>query len=126
MSIPFIVIQKKNSLKDHTTIYHAKTVSSGSVEFKELLEIVSKKSKLHYVDCVKLFYCLEETLEEQLSDGKIVRFGTIGSFQIGASSSSSTEKSKITANSITKPHINFRAGKSLNKMLKELEFKKTT
>jgi len=123
MPIKFNIVQKKNPLKDNAIIYHAKTISNGSIEFEELLQILAKKSRLHYVDCLRVLLLLDETLKEQLQDGKIVRLGDMGSFQIGASSSSFNEKSKVTAATITKPHVNFRAGKSLQKMLKELEFK---
>ena len=61
---------------------------------------------------------------QELENGNIVRLGNIGNFQIGITSTGSETPKAVTATKITKAKVNFRSGKSFNKMLKNLEYKK--
>jgi len=88
------------------------------------LKKISTKSNINYIDCYRFFLYFEETLKEELAEGKIVRLNDLGSFQIGATSKSVDTVKEVTEATITKPHINYRSGKGFKEMLKELEYKK--
>ena len=125
MPILYKAIPKINSLKaNKSEVFHAKTIANGAVEFEDFLKKISKKSSVPYIDCLRFFLYFEETLMEELAAGKIVRLNDLGSFQIGATSKSVANIEDVTEDSITKPHINYRAGKGFKKMLQALEFKK--
>ena len=57
---------------------------------------------------------LEETMIEQLSQGKIVRLGDIGYFQVGINAKGVDNPSKVTPETISAAKVNFRAGKFSN------------
>jgi predicted histone-like DNA-binding protein len=67
---------------------------------------------------------LDETIQEQLKDGKIVRLGNIGSFQVGITSKGAETELKVTSKTISTAKLNFRAGKSLRNMLTNLTYEK--
>ena len=118
--IPKTAVIKGNG----TQIYHAKTIANGSIEFDDFLKKISKISRIPYVDCYRFFLYFEEALKEELANGKIVRLNNFGSLQIGATSKSVANIEDVTADTITKPHINYRTGKGFKKKLQALEFKK--
>ena len=125
MPILFKPVPKTTSIKSvNNKIYHAKTITNGTLEFEALLKIISKKSNIHYADCMRFFLYFEETLKEELENGKIIRLNELGSLQIGATAKSVSSIDEVTAATITKPHINFRTGKEFKKILETLVFKK--
>jgi predicted histone-like DNA-binding protein len=125
MAIKYQINKNINSLNTtKEAVYYAKAISTGEVTSENLLTILSKKTRLHKADCLRFMMYLEETLNEQLQNGKIVRLGDLGSFQVGISSKGVDATSKVNSSIINNAKINFRAGKSFRKLLKELEFKK--
>ena len=125
MAIKYQVNKNINSLNaTKEAVYYAKAISNGEVSSEDLLAILSKKTRLHKADCLRVIMYLEETLNEQLQNGKIVRLGDIGSFQVGITSKGVDAASKVNPSIISTAKINFRAGKSFRKLLKELEYKK--
>jgi len=125
MAIKYRATKNANNIKgDKVTTYYARAISDGEIATGELLTILSKKTKLNKVDCLRFMMYLEETMVEQLENGKIVRLGEIGSFQIGITSKGVETSKEVMEATITKPHINFRSGKGFKEMLKVLVYKK--
>ncbi len=125
MPIKFKTVPKRNPSNPSAPVtYHAKAISDGEVNFDELTTILATKSRMHKADCVKLMLVLEETMQEQLQNGKIVRLGDIGNFQVGITSKGAETATKVTAAAISTAKVNFRVGKKINEMLKKLEYKK--
>lgn len=67
---------------------------------------------------------LTKVLSRHLSDGKIVRFGDFGSFQISVSSEGAETASKFNANMIKGAKILFRPGIDLRDMLATVKYEK--
>ena len=127
MSIKFKSSEKLNPLKPTVAPkYYAKAISDGEVSTEELLQLISSKSNISYLDCLRFMLFLEETVSEQLSNGKIVRLGDIGNFQVGISSNGEATAGKVNRYSIKAAKVNFRAGKSFRKLLNLLEYQKVT
>ena len=125
MSILFTVNKKADSINTNSSQkYYARAVSSGVLEFDALVKIISNKSRISTIDCYRLLSFLEETLTEELSDGKIVRLGEMGSFQVGMSSKGAEAEHKVTEKLIYGAKVNFRSGKGFKKLLKNLVYKK--
>ncbi|RXP52922.1 hypothetical protein EC396_10790 [Lutibacter sp. HS1-25] len=125
MAIKYKVSKNVNTLKSsNEDNYYAKAISNGEVSSDELIDILSEKTKIHKADCVRFMMYLEETMVEQLENGKIVRLGDIGYFQVGISSNGVDAETKVTAKTINAAKINFRVGKSFRNMLKGLIYEK--
>ena len=67
---------------------------------------------------------LVHNVSEELKDGRIVRLGKLGTFQVGISSEGMTTEGEVDPSVITKRRIYFRPGKKLQKVLGELSFRK--
>lgn len=127
MPIKFTVNKKVNALNTEAPDkYYAKAVSNGVFEFEDLVKTLSKKCKLHKVDCLRLLLHMQEIMGEQLSNGKIVRFGELGSFQIGITSTGEITETEVTQKVVSGAKVNFRAGKKFKKLLEVLTYEKVT
>jgi predicted histone-like DNA-binding protein len=125
MAIKFKINKNSNTIKPPDgNQYYAKAISNGEISSEQLLKILAKKTKLNYVDCLRFMMYLEETMKEELKNGKIVRLGDIGSFQIGITSKVVDTEAKVTAKTMGNAKVNFRACKDFKKMLQELEYTK--
>lgn len=63
-------------------------------------------------------------LKKHLSDGKIVRFGEFGAFQVSISSEGAETEDKVTASKIKSNKIVFRPGLELKEMLATAKYEK--
>ena len=125
MAIKYKVRKNANTLKStKENNYYARAISNGETSSQELLDILAKKTRLHKGDCLRFMMHLEETMVEQLENGKIVRLGDLGYFQVGITSKAFDAPSKVTPKNINAAKVNFRVGKSLRKMLSELTYEK--
>jgi len=125
MPIHFKTVTKTNKLTTNTPVKnYAQAINSGETDFKELLQETAKASKLNIIDATRFYYHLEAIMEKELENGKVVRLGGIGSFQIGIGSNGFETAKEVTSQKIIKSKINFRPGKAFKDMLKELKFKK--
>jgi predicted histone-like DNA-binding protein len=125
MSIHYKATKNANNLKGNKEdTYYARAISDGEISSEKLLAILAKKTKLHKADCFRFMLFLEETMAEQLAQGKIVRLGDIGYFQVGISAKGVASEDEVTPTTISAAKINFRAGKSVRTMLKSLTYEK--
>jgi predicted histone-like DNA-binding protein len=67
---------------------------------------------------------MTEILKQHLENGKIVRLGDFGSFQIGISSEGTESKEKFQPSLIKKPRVIFRQGIGTKEMLRNIEYEK--
>lgn len=126
MPIPFTVIQKGNPSKpQEPKKFYASAKSSGEVTFKALSkEISSGSTTVSDTDVLAVLNDLSKVLSKHLSEGKIVRFGDFGSFQISISSEGMDAENKVTAAQIKSNKIIFRPGIDLKDMLSTAKYEK--
>ena len=126
MPIPFTVIQKGNpSRPQEPKKFYASAKSSGEVTFKALSkEISSGSTTVSDTDVLAVLNDLSKVLSKHLSEGKIVRFGDFGSFQISISSEGMDAENKVTAAQIKSNKIIFRPGIDLKDMLSTAKYEK--
>ena len=67
---------------------------------------------------------LEHNIIGELGQGRIVRLGSLGNFQVGKSSEGKEKDTEVSSSAITKTRIRFRPGKKLRSMLNDLSYKK--
>lgn len=126
MPIPFTVIQKGNPSKpQEPKKFYASAKSSGEVTFRSLSkEISSGSTTVSDTDVLAVLNDLSKVLARHLSEGKIVRFGDFGSFQISISSEGVETEDKVTAAQIKSNKIIFRPGIDLKDMLSIAKYEK--
>lgn len=125
MSIKFRPLGRKNP-QDRTLPekYYASVVADGSVDFETLAESISQQCTVTETDCIAVLTVLERSIISELKQGRIVRLGKLGNFQVGLSSAGLDTMEEVNANAITKSRILFRPGKKMKELLSNLSFKK--
>jgi len=125
MSIMYSVLQQKYDITGKNSLkYFAKTKSSGVTDFKSLCKEISDRSSINKGDIMSVLDGCIRSMSRALSDGKIVRLGEFGSFQIGLSSEGTLSEKAFNSSKITKAKILFRPGEDLTQMLTGLAYQK--
>lgn len=102
--------------------YYAAVVANGSADFETLAEMISEQSALSSTDCLAALNILEVNIIRELRQGRIVRLGRLGNFQISLSSKGFETEDEVSAEGITKTRILFRPAPKLRGLLKTLNF----
>jgi predicted histone-like DNA-binding protein len=83
MSITFKMVPKKNNLVSPPQIkYYPCAIHDGEDDLESLADLVSSQSTISKADCYGVIMALTKVIGESLSDGRIVRIDSLGSFQI--------------------------------------------
>ena len=102
--------------------YYAAVVPNGGADFETLAEMISEQSALSATDCLAVLHILEVNIIRELRQGRIVRLGRLGNFQISLSSKGFDTETEVSAEAITKTRILFRPAPKLRDLLKNLSF----
>ena len=126
MAVKYNVIERKNLLKPtEAPKFYASAKADGEVSFKALdKEIAGAGSTASDTDVLAVLNDLTKALVKYLAEGKIVRFGDFGSFQVSVSSNGAETAEKFTASNITGNKIQFRPGVDLKAMLATVKYEK--
>ena len=125
MPIKFKPQSRKNP-RDLTTPekFYAAAIADGDVDLDRLAELISYQCTVTETDCYAVLLALEHNIIGELGQGRIVKLGRLGNFQVGISSTGSETAAEVSATAITKSRILFRPGKKLRSMLNDVSFKK--
>lgn len=104
--------------------FYAAAVADGNVDLDRLAELISYQCTVTETDCYAVLLALEHNIIGELGQGRIVKLGRLGNFQVGISSTGSDTAAEVSASAITKSRILFRPGKKLRSMLNDVSFKK--
>jgi predicted histone-like DNA-binding protein len=125
MSVKFKILPRKNPQDASAPEkFYAAAIGDGEIDLDRLAEKIAYQCTLTEVDCHAVLLSLVHNVSEELNDGRIVRLGKLGTFQVGISSDGMTTKDEVDASAITKTRILFRPGKKLQKVLSDLSFRK--
>jgi predicted histone-like DNA-binding protein len=125
MSIKYKILPRKNPQDiSAPEKFYAAAIGDGEIDLDRLAEKIAYQCTLTEVDCHAVLLSLVHNVSEELNDGRIVRLGKLGTFQVGISSDGMTTKDEVDASAITKTRILFRPGKKLQKVLSDLSFRK--
>ncbi|MDY3548731.1 HU family DNA-binding protein [Riemerella anatipestifer] len=125
MPIKYNVVQKANPSKREEEKWYASAKADGEITFKALSkEIAQGSTTVSDTDVLAVLNDLIKSLSRHLSDGKIVRLGDFGSFQVSLSSNGEAEENKVTSASIKNSKIVFRPGEDLRYMLTTAKYEK--
>ncbi|HAR74107.1 MAG TPA: DNA-binding protein [Flavobacteriaceae bacterium] len=125
MAVKYNVIQKaypgdSGGLKK----FYASSVADGEVSLRNLSKEIAQTSSVSESDVYATLIDLAKMLSKHLSDGKIVRLGDFGSFQISISSEGVDTANKVNSASIKSAKILFRPGLDLRDTLATLKYEK--
>lgn len=125
MSVKFKVVSRKNP-QDMAAPekFYAKAIADGEIDLDYLAQIISDQNTVTEADCYAVLISLEKNIITELGQGRIVKLGRLGTFQVGISSEGFATSEEVTSNGITKTRINFRPGKRMRSFLKDISFKK--
>lgn len=125
MAVFFTAAGKTNpNDKQEPQRYYPRAIQTGEIDLDELSQIISASTTLTETDCQAVIFSLVATVSKELEQGKIVRLGHLGSFQISIKGSGSATAKDVTVKNIESASIVYRPGKRFKTMLKNLTFSK--
>ena len=104
--------------------FYAAAISNGETDMEALAEMIAYQSTLTDTDCYAVLRSLEHNIIKELGQGRIVKLGSLGNFQISLSAVGQVSPEDVSANDIVKSRILFRPGKKLRLLLGNLSFQK--
>ena len=125
MSVKYSVNQQKHDVTGNGILkFFAKAQSSGVIDFDSICETISDRGTATKGDVMASLDGCIFAMKTALKDGRIVRLGDFGSFQIGVKSEGTLTEKEFTSSKIKGAHILFRPGSSLINMLANLTYQK--
>ncbi|MDO4704478.1 HU family DNA-binding protein [Tannerella sp.] len=126
MSVKYIITEKGNPSKPaEPKKFYATAKADGEVTFRKLSKEISNISTtVSDTDVLAVLNVLVKALINHLSEGRIVRFGEFGSFQVSLSSEGAVTRKEFNASLIRNSKITFRPGTNLKEMLATLKYEK--
>ncbi len=107
-----------------TKKWYAVVINNGEATVDDLVNEIEKFSALSEADIRGVIIALENVIQKELTDGKIVRLDKLGSFYPSLSSNGSATAKEFTAALIKSAKVNYRPGKRINDALKTATFTK--
>jgi len=125
MSVKFTVVSRKNP-RDLTAPekFYANAIADGETDLDTLAKAISLQCTVTEADCYAVLISLEANIIGELEQGRIVKLGRVGNFQVGISSEGEETPEDVTSASIIANRIRFRPGKRLRSFLKDVSYKK--
>lgn len=126
MPVKYNVTERKN-LQDPQAApkFYASAKADGEVNLKSLSkEIAGGYTTVSDTDVLAVLNDLIKVVSRHLADGKIVKLGDFGNFQVSISSDGAETAAKVTSSLIRNNKINFRPGADLRDMLSTLKYEK--
>lgn len=114
MSIKFNAVPRINPM-DLTAPkqYYASLEKGDDITFDELIGFIGKLSGINEPYIVAVLRTLEKVIIEQLSHGRYVRLGRIGTFYLSLKSRGVVTADELSAYDIKSMRIRFKPGKAL-------------
>jgi predicted histone-like DNA-binding protein len=121
------IIQRPNPL-DATADrkYYVSSQTEGDITLEEMSELISEKCTLTETDVLAAITALMREMTLNLMTGKIVRFGSFGSFKLSLNSSGVATETEATRLQVKGARVRFRPGKRIEDSLRNLKDTLTT
>lgn len=127
MAIKFRIQSRKNP-QDLTAPekYYAAALGNGETDLEALATMIAYQSTLTDTDCYAVLKSLEYNIINELNQGRIIKLGSLGNFQVSISSDGKNTPEEVTAADVKKSRILFRPGKKLRLLLKSVNYQKAS
>ena len=125
MSVKYTIREKRNPLNpNQPKKWYANAKSAGDTTLSTLSKEIAARSTVSPVDTQAILVTLTEVLVENLANGRIVRLGDFGAFQVSIGSTGAETEAKFNASMIKTKKVTFRPGIDLKEMINNLKFEK--
>jgi predicted histone-like DNA-binding protein len=105
--------------------FYVSTQSAGEITLEDMSELISEKCTLTETDVLAVLSALTKEMSTHLMQGKIIRFGSFGSFQLSLNSSGVETVEEASRLQVKAAHVRFRPGQRIQYSLKNLKFSLT-
>ncbi len=121
----FKAVQKVNPQdREGPRKWYAQVVNTGDTTIDDLVKEIEKFSALSEPDIRGVIIGLENTVQNHLAQGKIVRFDRLGTLYPSLSSTPSDTEEEVNVANIKSVKVNYRAGKRIMDAMKSVPKKK--
>jgi predicted histone-like DNA-binding protein len=125
MAVKYTVSERGNPLNPaQPKKWYANAKSTGDTTLRALGKEIAARSTVAPADTQAVLVALTEVLTEHLANGKIVRLGDFGAFQVSVSSTGAETKEKFNTSLIKSSKVVFRPGIDLKEMQNNLKYEK--
>ena len=125
MSVKYSVSEKGNPLDPkQPKKWYANAKSAGDTTLRTLSKEIAARSTVSPADTQAVLVALTEVLVEHLANGRIVRLGDFGAFQVSVGSTGAETEAKFNTSLIKTKKVAFRPGIDIREMLNNLKFEK--
>jgi len=119
------MVPKKNNLVSPPEIkYYPCAVHDGEDDLDSLADIVASQSTISKADCYGVIIALTKAIGESLSDGRIVRIDSLGSFQITLQGFPADTLEELGKANIKGAKIIYKPSLNMKNKLKVLTYKR--
>jgi len=125
MSVQFKMIPKKKSMVSPPKVKcYPCAVSKSELNLNNLAKIISSRLTFSRPDCYGVIMALSEVIGEALSDGKIVRIESLGTFQLNLSGTPAATANAIGKSNIKGAKISYKPSKDLKSKVNKITYKR--
>jgi len=125
MEVHFKPVKRHNPQNPTEYKYYAAVNTKEVISFDELLREISDGSSLRSSDVKAVIDGLTSMMIKQLTSGRAVQFGELGTFSLSISSEGVEDIETVSAGQIKKSKILYRASAKLKRILKSIHFIKS-
>ncbi len=125
MSVKFKSVSRKNP-SDLTAApkYYARAIGDGEMTLDDLAVMIADQNTVTEADCYAVLISLEKNIITALGQGRIVKLGRLGSFQLSVNSEGFATAAEVTSSAIKKTHVLFRPAKRMRDFFNNVVYKK--
>ncbi|WP_346984473.1 HU family DNA-binding protein [Chryseobacterium sp. POE27] len=126
MSIKYTVIERGEPgvTGGGTKRWYAQVKTDGEMTVDDLVKEIEKFSALSEADIRGVIIALENVIQKELANSKIIRLDKLGSFYPSLSSGGAESEDKFNVNLIKGAKVNYRPGKRITDALNTASFTK--
>lgn len=126
MSIKYRVVEKTEPgvTGGGTKKWYATVKADGELTIDDLVGQIENFSSLSEADIRGVIIALENVIQKELTNGKIIRLDKLGSFSPSLSSNGASTEQDFNSSFIKEAKVNYRPGKRISDALKIATFTK--
>ena len=123
MSIFLKPVQRYNPQKpDEPQKWYPVQYTTKLVDENEVAMMIADETTLNPMEAAMAIRQLRKVVERLLLDGKSVRLGDWGTFNVSLNTEGADTKEALTANNVKKVNVNFQAGADLRAAMQKADF----
>lgn len=116
-------VQRRNPLDEDAPLkWYPVQYTTKLVDETEVAELVADETTLNPMEALMAIRQLRKIVQRLLLDGKSVKLGNWGTFNVTLNTVGADTKEALTANNVKRVNINFQAGDDLKNAMQKADF----